>query len=182
MFSPDGEHRLWLERWTGDPHGEPIAWIMLNPSTADADRDDPTIRSVIRLSQSNGFGRILVGNLFSRRATDPRTLDPTGAGANCEDAADVLRWIISQATAVIAAWGSAAAMRARAHRAFERRAEQVLDMLRDYDSGLPVYTLGPRTARGHPRHPLYLPTNTDLLRLPPPCGRAARHESPHDEL
>ena len=151
-------HRLWLERKMEPPLGQPlecIAWIMLNPSTADADHDDPTIKSVIRISRHNGYSRVLVGNLFTRRATDPSKLIIV-PGGNCAKANEVLRWICSEASAVIAAWGRAARVRPQAE--FKLRKEQVLDMLKSME--LPVFTLG-----NSPYHPLYKPTKVKLKRM-----------------
>ena len=72
-IDPTGAYRYTLERtWDG---GLPcIGWIMLNPSTADATQDDPTIRRCIRFSQSWGYGSLIVVNLFAHRATSPKDL------------------------------------------------------------------------------------------------------------
>jgi hypothetical protein len=55
---------------------------MVNPSTADAETDDPTIRKVKGFSERAGYGHIIVGNLFAFRATDIKQLrtarDPNG--------------------------------------------------------------------------------------------------------
>lgn len=71
-------YRLW-RRWGIGPHA---TWIMLNPSTADADLDDPTIRRCIGFARAWGFSAIEVVNLFALRATNPRELgrsaDPIG--------------------------------------------------------------------------------------------------------
>ena len=63
-----------------------ITWIMLNPSTADFYRDDPTIRRVTRFSAAWGFRDVWVVNLFAARTTDPKMLrsftDPVGVGGD----------------------------------------------------------------------------------------------------
>ena len=78
---------------------------MLNPSTADAERDDPTIRRCIGFSRAWGFGGAEMVNLFALRSTDPGRLreaaDPVGPG-NVAHIADAARG----ATQVIAAWGA----------------------------------------------------------------------------
>jgi hypothetical protein len=60
----------------------PLCWVLLNPSTADDRRDDPTIRRCLGFARSLGYGGIHVVNLFAFRATCPRQLraadDPVG--------------------------------------------------------------------------------------------------------
>jgi len=102
-FSPCGCYRYWLTR-TWDESRSAVCWLMLNPSTADATRDDPTIRRCIGIARRWGHGGIVAVNLFALRATDPaelvRAVDPVGPE---NDAA------VRSHTAglrVIAAWGS----------------------------------------------------------------------------
>lgn len=80
LLSPDGRYRYVLEReW--DPEGSSVCWVMLNPSTADADVDDPTVRRCLRFTRrwaasdpELGIGRMTVVNLFARRSTSPEAL------------------------------------------------------------------------------------------------------------
>lgn len=72
VISACGFYRYSLtRRWSED---QLLYWIMLNPSTADASKDDPTIRKCIGFAKHNGFGGIRIFNLFAWRATDPREL------------------------------------------------------------------------------------------------------------
>lgn len=72
VISGCGFYRYSLTRkWSDDPI---LYWIMLNPSIANADVDDPTIRKCVTFAKRNGFGGIVVMNLFAKRATDPREL------------------------------------------------------------------------------------------------------------
>ncbi len=118
---------------------------MLNPSTADAERDDPTIRRCAGFARSWGFGGMTVVNLFALRATDParlrRARDPVGR--------DNDRHIAAAASAglVVVAWG--------VHGRLGERDRAVLALL----SGCRPGCLG-TTRGGHPRHPLYLPAAT----------------------
>ena len=139
-ISDGGEYRYKLSRiW--HPPTPPALFVMLNPSTADANQDDPTIRRCIDFAKSWGYGGLLVGNLFAFRATDPKEMrlapDPVGPS---NDAA--LAELHQQAGITIAAWG--------VNGVHLGRAAQVL-------GGLPgtVHCLG-ETKDGHPRHPLYL--------------------------
>jgi hypothetical protein len=117
-------------------------FVGLNPSTADAHVDDPTIRRCIGFAEAWGYGRLLVGNLFAFRATRPSALlkarDPIGPEndrylASMADEADI----------IVAAWG--------AHGSFIGRDATVRAML----PKLHVLRL---TKRGQPGHPLYLPS------------------------
>lgn len=73
IFSKSGRHRYYLWRRWADM-GDAALWIMLNPSTADAERDDATIRRCVNFTKAWGCTRMVVVNLFALRATDPREL------------------------------------------------------------------------------------------------------------
>ena len=109
-------YRYRLERhWSG---GEGLcAFIMLNPSTADARSDDPTIRRCIGFARRWGYGGLLVANLFARRATDPQELfaarDPVGGLAN----RDALLRVIDEAALILCAWGAFSAATRRGNAA-----------------------------------------------------------------
>jgi hypothetical protein len=107
-FSPCGRYRYTLERrWDGKPFGSPgvVAWLMMNPSTADEQVDDPTVRRARDFTRRWGHGAMVVLNAFALRATRPAMLleaeDPVGRPEN--DAA-ITRWA-KQAEMVVAAWG-----------------------------------------------------------------------------
>jgi len=73
-WSPgDAKYRLRLHR-TWDPAVLPATFVMLNPSTADAEQDDPPIRRCIGFARRWGFGGVRIVNLFALRATNPRAL------------------------------------------------------------------------------------------------------------
>lgn len=138
-----GPYRYRLERaW--EPAKARCAFIMLNPSTADARQDDPTIRRCIGFARKWGFGGLVVGNLFALRATDPRELlravDPVGP----ENDAHLLA-IARTAGLVVAAWGTMAELRGRGAAVRESLERE----------GVELQVLG-LTAEGYPRHPLYL--------------------------
>lgn len=141
-ISDDGLYRFLLGRsWDADL---PVCvFIMLNPSTADARTDDPTIRRCINFAKSLGYGSLLVGNLYAFRATDPRDLfkasDPIGGAKNDEVLVDLL----SRGEVVIAAWGA------------HGKPDRVADVLR-LPGADKIKALG-ITQSGAPRHPLYIP-------------------------
>src|SRR5437588_2477108 len=81
VFSPDGRYRYLLTRRLGRSR-RVATFIMLNPSTADAINNDPTIRKCVGFARRWGCGLLQVVNLFALRATEPRVLraaaDPVG--------------------------------------------------------------------------------------------------------
>ena len=164
-FSDCGQFRYRLFRkWDC---GSPLLFIMLNPSTADAEEDDPTIRRCLRFAQAHGYGALEVVNLFAYRATDPNELRRAGwpvGPDNDRHIADAVR----ESAAVCVAWGSNAA-------SLERPAI-VLQQLRDLGVNLRLFCLR-ITRGGYPQHPLMLPCS---CRLQPfddaaiPATRSAR--------
>jgi hypothetical protein len=153
-LSEDGVYRYELtRRWSTAPRD---VWIMLNPSTADADLDDPTIRRCIGFSRRWGAGAISVVNLFALRAVDPNALrrhpDPIGPD---NDTAIARAVQVARGTGgrVIAAWGT--------HVMTVHRARRVRPLI-----GEPLLALGLTRGR-HPRHPLYVRGDAQLIPCPP---------------
>lgn len=152
VVSECGRYRYTLRRqWRGHPcRPEKIAvFVMLNPSTADAAKDDPTIRRCVSFARDWGCEEVEVVNLFAWRATSPTQLrivdEPVGTDndAYIATAIERARRTIGP---VVVAWG------AHAHE-HSARVNRVLGIL-----GRPVFALGV-TARGEPRHPLYVRGN-----------------------
>jgi hypothetical protein len=141
VISDDGLYRYRLDRrWADGPR---VTWVMLNPSTANAEVEDPTSRRVIRFSRAWGYGALTIVNLYAWRATDPVELwfveDPVGPEND--------RYLAEACagTDVIAAWGASGHV---------DRIREVL-ALPGMD-GLKALAL---TQSGQPRHPLYLRGN-----------------------
>lgn len=120
-------------------------FLMLNPSTADELKNDPTVERCQRRAIGMGYSGLTVTNIFALRSTDPVALydhrDPIG-----ELNDDIILREARRAGIVIAAWG--------VHGAHLGRGAQVMRMLRG--AGVVVHVLG-LTKGGHPRHPLYVP-------------------------
>lgn len=154
VFSGDRtwRYRLW-RIW--DVESPTLAFIMLNPSTADETTLDPTCRRCRGYAEAWGYGTLLVGNLFALRSTDPGRLsdddvdDPIGP-----DNDDHLQSICEDADRVVAAWGH--------HGSLMDRGVEVARML-DVD----LYALD-TTTEGHPVHPLYQPADIDPVRWDSP--------------
>ena len=153
LISPCGRYRYRLTRNWGE--GTVAMFVMLNPSTADADDDDPTIRRCIGFAQSWGCGGLCVVNLYALRATDPRDLWKVDAAQRVGPDNDVhLRLVASGAASVggplVAAWGA----NAKPSRVAWVREFPGMDRLSHL--GL--------TRGGQPKHPLYLRADTALTR------------------
>lgn len=151
----DDRYRYWLTRQiTGWEHST-VCFVMLNPSTADDDVDDPTIRKCIGFARRMGFDRLTVGNLWPYRATKPRDLlacdDPDPGGRNTT----ALWALFDEADTVIVAWGANAA---KMH-AIGRNGPDIEGMLAEPESP-PAYCFG-YTIAGAPRHPLMLAYATE---------------------
>lgn len=129
-----------------------MVWVMLNPSTADAATDDPTLRKCIGFAKARQHGGVILVNLFAYRATDPGMLpkvsDPVGPEND-----EHIRWAVRAPllATVVAAWG--------ADRFARNRGRHVRTLIRGL--GRDLQCLG-TSKDGHPRHPLYLPYSTAL--------------------
>ena len=154
VISDCGKYRYWLKRTIPAYEVKPIVFIMLNPSTADGETDDPTIRRCIDFATRWGGSELIVVNLFAYRATDPSvlkedaTIDPVGE-LNDNAIALAVDYALSSNGIVVAAWGE--------HGKFMDRAETVLGQL----GNLPVYCLK-KNKSGSPAHPLYQKRDTVL--------------------
>lgn len=127
-------------------------FIMLNPSTADAELDDPTIRRCKSFAAGWGYGRMEVANLFSWRATKPEDVLVNLADANNDDLHRHLIEAIGGADLVVCAWGKGIPKR-DGSAATRERASEVLEAIKRV--GKIAHCLG-LTKGGSPLHPLYL--------------------------
>lgn len=143
VYSDCSAYRYRLSRHWGDGPG--LLFVMLNPSTADELRNDPTVERCERRARALGVPGFCVMNLFAFRSTDPRGLrlpaDPVGPENDA-----LLQEAARQADTVLCAWGN--------HGAYLNRAAQVTAVLQT--TGKPLFHLG-LTKAGHPTHPLYRP-------------------------
>jgi hypothetical protein len=157
IFSPDRRYRYTLSRLWG--HGPTLTFILLNPSTADALNDDPTIRRCMRYAEREGYTGVVILNLFALRSTDPRAL--LDAVRDCADPIGPDNRVMLQGMCVrrqvVAAWGTHAS-----HRLLRGQADWTRTMLAARQpSGYGALCFG-RTADGSPKHPLYLRSDAML--------------------
>lgn len=152
VISPCGLYRYRLTRtWNGQL--DPLVFVMLNPSTADAHVDDPTIRRCIGYAKREWCGGIVVVNLMAYRATKPNVLpkvdDPVGS-ANL----DMLMVTLAGLDRAVVAWGGHRSARMPfARPSIEMVASCVDEMV----------CLGISENNGSPHHPLMQPTTAPLI-------------------
>lgn len=141
IIDPTGTYRYSLWRiWNADL--PKVLFVMLNPSTADADLDDPTIRRCIGFAKYWGYGSLEVVNLFAFRATNPdelkKCVDPIGIDNDIH-----IRRAAIQSEQIILAWGTKGNLL--------NRDKKVLDILYSFRT----YCIDV-SKDNHPKHPLYL--------------------------
>jgi hypothetical protein len=133
-------YALW-RHWDWQGYGNCVAFVGLNPSTADETKDDPTIRRCINFAKAWGYSGLYMLNIFAFRATDPKDMkaaaDPVGPQND-----EMLCYHQKKVALVVAAWGT--------HGSFQDRAARVVEIMRP-----PLMCLG-KNSDGSPKHPLYL--------------------------
>lgn len=152
IISSCGQYRYQLGRAALTPHPVkgPALFLMLNPSTADASIDDPTIRRCRGFAESWGCDGIVVANLYALRTTNPAALwehaDPIGIHND-----NYLRLLAKDHEDVVCAWGANA------------RPDRVVAATAVFTgAGRRMWCLGV-TKAGAPRHPLYVRGDQPLL-------------------
>lgn len=153
VFSGCGSYRYLLSRPPAKSRfgvTMPLVFCMLNPSTADASNDDPTIRRCRAFAEREGRNGIVVVNLYALRSTDPQGLwahaDPVGPKNDA--------WLGGAALEtgrVVCAWGA---------NARPERVRRAVEIFRS--AGATLWCLG-TTKGGHPRHPLYVRGDSALI-------------------
>lgn len=155
-ISECGEYRYHLWRlW--DSTLPVMVFVMLNPSTADGDTDDPTIRKCVGFARREGFGGISVKNVFALRATNPRLLDTHRDPVGPENESHLLAARdVSLMTRLVVAWGN---RRTSKRLAYAYKVATSICMMQM------AYCLGTNKS-GEPKHPLYLASSTPIVRWP----------------
>lgn len=152
-ISDCGKYRYELgRRWSMSPNPSLCMWVMLNPSTADANIDDPTIGRCIEFSKAWGFDGLLVGNVYSYRTAYPQELwkaRKEGVDIFGQERAAHLNFMAARASRIVCAWGS---------KADHNDAKDVFLSLRDVNFGAMCYLV--RNKDGQPKHPLYIKGDT----------------------
>jgi len=159
VFSPCSAYRYHLGRRISLLGSGRVVFVMLNPSTANAEVNDPTVQRCCGYAERWGYTELDVVNLFAFMSTDPNgmrsVIDPIGPDNN--------RWILEtcrSAGLVVCAWGVDPMAR--------ERGPSVLGML--CEIGVVPHALK-LTKHGAPQHPLYLRRDAvpfEIVRLPSP--------------
>jgi hypothetical protein len=151
-FDRSGRYRFSLHRfWSSGL--DTATMVMLNPSTADHLRNDPTINRCIQLSRAWGFGGVNIVNLFAYRTSSPAHLRIISSPIGKSNDSHIVEQC-DKASAVIVAWGN--------HGRFLERDKEVLELLSSFD----LWCIG-QTKSGQPKHPLYAPGDVKLQRFQP---------------
>lgn len=153
LAGANDEYRPQLRRWVGEAFPVTyILWIGMNPSTADAAYNDPTISREWSFTQRIAGAGYWKCNVSDYRATNPKALLAPGLVLQSEGNRDLILRAARDAKMVVCAWGAV-------NRALEPLASALLADLRR--QGVETWCLG-RTAAGHPRHPLYVAGRTEF--------------------
>lgn len=136
----------------------PIAFLLLNPSTADEVKDDPTVARCRRFAVDWGYGEVMILNAFAYRATDPKDMkaqaDPVGPD-NDETIQTVVSTVLELGGRIVCGWGN--------HGSHLQRTTALLEVLSQWRDH-PQLLGFPKTKSGDPGHPLYL--RKDVLLTP----------------
>ncbi len=130
----------------------PLICIGINPSTAEPDHLDNTLKSVERIALGNGFDSFIMFNVYAQRATNPDAMEKEYNPVLHRENLEAFRHVLSigEKPAVWAAWGAIIEKR-------KYLPDCVREMVRigqEYDAAW--YCAGAITKKGHPHHPLYL--------------------------
>ena len=160
VISDDGKYRYLLHRnleeLVPEHDRKHLFFIMLNPSTADANNDDPTIRRCINFGKAWGYTDLYVVNLYALRATNPKELwktdDPVGPEND-----KMLKSMMSAENCFVCAWGANA------------KPDRVAEVMAIADKQKRILHCLGTTKSGQPKHPLYIKADQPLVEFKPPA-------------
>lgn len=141
-FNAEKTHRYLLERSWGHDSSNFVNFILLNPSIADEEKDDPTVSKCMFYARKWGFDGLYITNLFALRSTNPKLLrghdDPIG-----ENNDECIKSVAKRSAKIVCAWGNEGELM--------NRSQEVINLVKD-DHKLFCLKL---TKSGQPHHPLY---------------------------
>ena len=138
-----------------DDHRNVLLFVGLNPSRADADRDDPTLRRLQGFARAWGHHQLVVLNLFARISPAPvvlrRSADPVGKDTDRVLTRWFQGWAAHPGWDLWLGWGAAGDL----HQRDQHVVEMLKQSLRHRPAGTAPLAIG-TTRSGQPRHPLYV--------------------------
>lgn len=163
VISKCGKYRYVLKRKISQPLRwvKPCLFIMLNPSKADAELDDPTIKKCIKFAKREGCTSLTVINLYALRATNPNELlrheEPGGPHNGAWTVTEIEK---TAGGIAILAWGSHTAVRGVSH--------LIPDLIKVIKNEIGQPYCFHINKDGNPKHPLYVKDNAPLIPYKPP--------------
>lgn len=137
----------------GTVGNNPLITIGINPSTAEPEKMDNTMKSVERIAMGNGFDSFIMFNVYAQRATDPNQMNKEINPMLHKENMEAFQWILENSgkkPIIWAAWGTN----------IERRTylkECLRDMINISNRYKAIWCkVGKCSVKGHPHHPLYL--------------------------
>ncbi|KKB09608.1 DUF1643 domain-containing protein [Devosia chinhatensis] len=157
VMSADGRYRQVMRRWLGERFPDKyILFIGMNPSTADANVDDPTCAREWTFARREGFSAMIKCNVGDYRATNPKMLVAPGVAAVSPANLPAIRQAAAGAERVVLCHG-------KLNKALSSAGREIVSALRA--DGHSLWCFG-TNADGSPKHPLYLRADTDLVPFP----------------
>lgn len=152
IYSDCREYRYILHRrWEPDAPDRSLMFIMLNPSTATEEVDDPTVRKCRVYAMLWGYNHLIIGNVMAYRATVPALLRDVADPVGPDNLSHLRQAIETYVPVVVCAWGCLP-------RRLVHVGRSVLILLRQLGVQPRVLRLN---AGGEPGHPLYLGLDTE---------------------
>jgi hypothetical protein len=150
--SEEGPYRYWLSRRLREGN-DTVLFVGLNPSVANKDRDDHTIRRCVGFARAWGYRELYMGNLHAWRDTDPKQIPVDSMTAVGPRNRETLERLVERAKIVIVAWG-----RHRLNAEAQKLADWLLSLPKTHMLGL--------NRNGTPRHPRCVPKTGEPLKVP----------------
>lgn len=154
IFSSDGKHRFSLWRTLDDCGGPSILLIGLNPSTANKDRNDPTITREMGFARSMGFSKLYKGNLYSYVTAYPKELTIENCAKWDEENKISLSAMARASLTVVLCCGNNGIL--------NNKCREIAEFIKPFNPN-PLMCFG-INKNGQPKHPLYLSKNTKLMK------------------
>jgi len=143
-ISYDRKERFTLSRiW--DKKKPKLLYIMLNPSIADDKKDDPTIKRLMFFTKKYRYGGFYVANLFTQITPYPKELNMDNLSK--KNNLKIINDLIKKSDSIVYAWGNLVSE--------PRELMEIIDNPLCFGKNL----------NGTPKHPLYLPSNSKLLKF-----------------